>query len=433
MWRRPLRTQLLSMAIAAAAVIAILLALHMMPDTTWRRVPIMRRALEWRGAWQSWDNIRNRLFIGRWRHWQCAWRMWRSAPLWGVGIGHFEQLYSTYRMPGDLFPSARAHNVLLRIGAEGGLMTLSAVVLLIGCGMCRAVYAWLVPRSFHDDWAGVVRTAASALGALCLIALSSDVLFENTEIAMLTMVLIACAWAGCVRCGIPARVRDANTNILNAVNTRLQRWMIRRDWGSWPHFRIQPLFILAISATLLIVIARGWYNARVLRNNVLREGQLSYGWHSVSLPPVSGQRWFSIDQHAMIMVQPRSSLMVIHCRATNARTARANKTLDFYLNGLWLATVPLSETITRTIYCDISGLTDPWHMLTVRARRSFVPWTEGWYADPYPTSALVTQPYWLSSEPSNTIAVVDGIWNVRWSAYRDFYHRAGYTNRWVIY
>ncbi len=72
----------------------------------------------------------NFALVERMAHWWAAYAMWKAHPLLGVGIGNYAVAYEAYRMPGWKEPLGHAHNILLNVLAETGLVGLGAYLLL---------------------------------------------------------------------------------------------------------------------------------------------------------------------------------------------------------------------------------------------------------------------------------------------------------------
>jgi len=60
--------------------------------------------------------------VERLAHWQAAQEMWRDNPWLGVGFGNYAVVYPVYAVGRWLDPLGHAHNYLLNIGAEAGLV-----------------------------------------------------------------------------------------------------------------------------------------------------------------------------------------------------------------------------------------------------------------------------------------------------------------------
>jgi O-antigen ligase len=67
-------------------------------------------------------NDANFATIERLAHWQAAREMWRDNPWLGVGFGNYAVVYPIYAVGRWLDPLGHAHNYLLNIGAEAGLI-----------------------------------------------------------------------------------------------------------------------------------------------------------------------------------------------------------------------------------------------------------------------------------------------------------------------
>lgn len=90
-------------------------------------------------------------------HWRAAWRMFERAPWLGVGTGQYAAVYPSVAVPRWEDPLGHAHNVLLNVMAEGGLLALAAYLGLMGAAVWTA---WRATRGAR----GLNR--AVALGAL---------------------------------------------------------------------------------------------------------------------------------------------------------------------------------------------------------------------------------------------------------------------------
>jgi len=60
--------------------------------------------------------------VERLAHWQAARDMWRDHPWLGVGFGNYAAIYPAYAVGRWLDPLGHAHNYLLNLGAETGLV-----------------------------------------------------------------------------------------------------------------------------------------------------------------------------------------------------------------------------------------------------------------------------------------------------------------------
>ena len=74
-------------------------------------------------------NDANFATIERLAHWQAAREMWRDNPWLGVGFGNYAVVYPIYAVGRWLDPLGHAHNYLLNIGAEAGLIGVTAYLI----------------------------------------------------------------------------------------------------------------------------------------------------------------------------------------------------------------------------------------------------------------------------------------------------------------
>jgi len=67
--------------------------------------------------------------VERLAHWQAAREMWRDNPWLGVGFGNYAAIYPAYAVDRWLDPLGHAHNYLLNLGAETGLVGTTAYLI----------------------------------------------------------------------------------------------------------------------------------------------------------------------------------------------------------------------------------------------------------------------------------------------------------------
>ncbi len=109
--------------------------------------------------------------IERLAHWQAAQEMWRDHLWLGVGFGNYAVVYPVYAIGRWLDPLGHAHNYLLNIGAEAGLVGLTVYLIF-----------WIL--TFGVLWQAVRRSRgfhrAVAVGAVgIMVHLHIHNLFDN--------------------------------------------------------------------------------------------------------------------------------------------------------------------------------------------------------------------------------------------------------------
>ena len=109
--------------------------------------------------------------VERLAHWQAAREMWRDHPWLGVGFGNYAVIYPAYAVGRWLDPLGHAHNYLLNLGAETGLI-----------GITTYLIFWIF--TFVVLWAIVCRSdgfdRAVAIGALgIMVHLQVHNFFDN--------------------------------------------------------------------------------------------------------------------------------------------------------------------------------------------------------------------------------------------------------------
>jgi O-antigen ligase len=98
--------------------------------------------------------------IERLAHWQAAREMWRDHPWLGVGFGNYAVIYPAYAIGRWLDPLGHAHNYLLNLGAETGLIGITSYLIFwfFAFGLL-----WMAIRHSHGFYQAV---AIGGLGIL---------------------------------------------------------------------------------------------------------------------------------------------------------------------------------------------------------------------------------------------------------------------------
>jgi len=113
----------------------------------------------------------NFALVERMAHWWAAYAMWVHHPFTGVGVGNYPIAYETYRMPGWKSALGHAHNMLLNVLAETGLIGLTAYLFL---------WAWIFTYGLLDLRGSRGTQRAVQVGALGgLTHLTIHNLFDN--------------------------------------------------------------------------------------------------------------------------------------------------------------------------------------------------------------------------------------------------------------
>lgn len=382
-----------------------------------RQLPVARRLQDWRQGLRT-RQFRNLVLPGRIDHWHCALRMLRAEPLWGVGTGLFEAHYLRFRPTTDLFEYARAHNAYLRVGAEAGVVTVSAVVTALGWAV------WRLQRALRGSlaWASHGRGLSICLGLVALAALSSDVAVENVEMvvfwAMLAGVLRACVW----QCEQRMTTEPSTWAAWWAhAEHRWRHWCGWRGWGRLRRMRLRTVVLVGVLCVLAVLFLFGLEHAGMRALARLRGEKLFYGFRYLERSQASNVRWYTMPQHALATMPATHPLLLIRYRALNARMAQYAQPLGVYINGTYVAGVPVASVEEQQLYCDISALRGQPLQIALRVPRAWVPWREGWSARYYPCGAVVGLPQLSLSEPSNVYGTVNAVWSTNFSAYPNFY------------
>ncbi len=104
--------------------------------------------------------------VERMAHWQAAWGMINDRPWLGFGAGNYPAAYAAYALAGWKEPLGHAHNVLLNVWAETGLVGPAAYGLFLAASLWTC---WrTAQRQTHASLAGDRRAAAWFARAVAL-------------------------------------------------------------------------------------------------------------------------------------------------------------------------------------------------------------------------------------------------------------------------
>ncbi|MHB1357184.1 MAG: O-antigen ligase family protein [Anaerolineae bacterium] len=81
----------------------------------------------------------NFALVERAAHWLAAWRMFSLHPWLGVGLGQYATIYSLVAIPRWADPLGHAHNYLLNILAEGGLVAITGYLVFMFTALVGSV------------------------------------------------------------------------------------------------------------------------------------------------------------------------------------------------------------------------------------------------------------------------------------------------------
>ena len=115
----------------------------------------------------------------RLEYWQSTWKMIQDHPLLGVGPGNFRQHYFAYKLPGASEEILDPHNLILDVWANGGVLALLGLLLIVGVLLNRLRSLTFQADSPPLSTVALLRTTLwIGLGTFGLI-LSEEWLFEG--------------------------------------------------------------------------------------------------------------------------------------------------------------------------------------------------------------------------------------------------------------
>jgi len=155
-------------------------------------------------------NDGNFAVIERLAHWRAAWLMFERQPWLGVGAGQYADEYPAVALPRWQDPLGHAHNYILHVMAEGGLLGLAGYLLLSVASFAALWRAARTPASpGRDAWSRTVGLAALGMWG----HLMAHNLFDNLYVhgmyllvAMMLGLAVAHSPANRIRSGATRRM-----------------------------------------------------------------------------------------------------------------------------------------------------------------------------------------------------------------------------------
>jgi len=130
---------LAGIALLLAVVLGLLGEFSVLPPAVTDRLDTITDNLRIFDAGEVAITDENFAIVERMAHWQAGWRMFRSAPLVGVGTGNFNAAYPDYFVAPWAISQGHAHNYYIHTLAESGILGLLSYVLLVGTMLFEAL------------------------------------------------------------------------------------------------------------------------------------------------------------------------------------------------------------------------------------------------------------------------------------------------------
>ncbi|RLD09349.1 MAG: hypothetical protein DRI44_08685 [Chlamydiae bacterium] len=399
MIRKVIMRQWKLVAVLSFSAFMVIIFINKLPAFSFaKHIPVVQRIEYWKSSISKRRNIMGTLFEGRKWHWQCGVKMVKSSPVWGIGCGLFEKEYSNYKINSDLFNTARAHNVPLRLFAEGGLLTLGLyLIFLILTAIRLSRFFFHAAKENVSEYTLYLHMTSIGFSALLLLSLFSDIILVREECVFFIAIIAACASTAYSK--LPEF--DIRSFLLirsswNRLERRTQRVFGMIGRGNYRKIRLSSLLKFLAFLVLLILFTFGLSNAKARRLCKLKNGQLSYGFYNRVPGGASKNYWRSIGKSAITEATVSKNILRFGYRAVNNRMAILGQKLRFYINGELVANLSLNSTKERWVCCNMSGAKGEHIRIEFKTSETFNPFKEHWFSDNHSYGAVVTIPIWIN-------------------------------------
>ena len=392
-WKRPI-------IIPVFSIILILTVYKAQKLPYVKKIPLIERITYWKNTIKSKKNFVNILFEGRRWHWECAANMIENSPLWGIGSGMFEQKYQQFKINSDMFSLARAHNVPLRILAEGGVITFISFLILLLFGALRLSRAFTknIKKLFPKE-ASMLRGVALGLLALLLLSLFSDIVLVRDECVFFVAITLACA--ATLYNKFPPVSFDKFTTFQEYWKRAERRMRRSIKWFGWDYLaQIRLISVTKFLALLILFIffCIGYINISKSEFSRPNKKQLEYGFYNKVPGGKAKHAWLSMGKNAAAVVNVKKDIFYFGYRAVNKRMALLNQKLKLYINGVLIAELPLNSLKEHWAYFNAASLKGQKIIIEYKTDTALVPLKKRWFADGYAYGAVITKPLWINKK-----------------------------------
>lgn len=389
---------------------------------TTQEIPVMRRFELWIKSVQSGNRSGENFLIGRRDHWQCGWHMLKGAPLWGAGMGMFEQEYDTYRRNTDLFNRARTHNVPLRIMAENGGITALLIVLFV------SITLWRMARAMKENnvYSRLLRWLFIIFIMCGTSALFSDVFYVDTEAVFVFALYCAIAQWAYRKCDIPPyEYESRSAQLWRKLERRMQRLFRRNGWERFESTSLRRVSIVLACIVLFFLYCAGVYESYKLCRRRLTKGHITYGLSRVIIGGMRHSGIYSMGTEAFMPFKVTEPLLRMRYRAAHSRLLPRNMRLTVQMNGVPVLQLPLDTLTLKTIMWDVSTLQGEYVEFSYHVDNAYVPLDEGWFVDNNAYGAVISPLVQLNHSPTNYAHFNGGDWHVQFSETPEWYSEQG--------
>ena len=377
-----------------------------------RSIPLVERISFWKSSIIKRHNFLNTLLEGRRWHWECGKKMVESSPLWGIGCGLFEQEYYKYKIKNDMFSIARAHNILIRIFSEGGIVTFVLFLIFLVLSFFRLFRGFSIKaKKAEPEYSFYLQMISVGFTAFFLLSFFSDIILVREECVFFTAILSACAARAYSK--LPPINEEKFITIRTAWNKserKIQHVFRRIGWGYLGKVNLNKMLKIIIVIVLFILFIFGLSNAKLRRLNKLKNGKLTYGYFNRVPGGKSKNKWFSMGKYTSTELTVRKDFFYFGYRAVNEKMAVLDTKLKLYINNIPTATFSLNSTKVRWVCCDVTKIKGQQLKIEFEAEKVFVPLKEHWFADNYSYGAVITRPRWINKKSKQPKDIKKGFW-----------------------
>jgi hypothetical protein len=191
-------------------------------------------------------------FRYRWEYWQSTWQMIVDYPLWGVGPGNFQDVYTRYKLPQASEEIRDPHNWVLELLANAGWPAALAGIIVIVAALYKMLRG-IAPIAIHSnavDQAAGTTTASSTNSAEANQNAISDRQYLPLALGG------ACGWLLAEVIGILVGLPLGIDRLLLGLSLAAASWFVLQPWVRRGVASTQALAVAAI-VLLVHLLASG--------------------------------------------------------------------------------------------------------------------------------------------------------------------------------
>lgn len=193
-------------------------------------------------------------FRYRWEYWQATWQMIMDRPLWGVGPGNFQDVYTRYKLPQASEEIRDPHNWVLELFATAGWPATLAGVFVIGAALFKMLRG--KPSAASNSTIGDQAAGAAPISSTKSSTEANGPAVNNRQY-LPTAIGGACGWLLAEVIGVLVGLPLGIDRLLLGISLAAAAWFVLQPWVRRGVVSTQGLAVAAMVLLIHLLAAGG--------------------------------------------------------------------------------------------------------------------------------------------------------------------------------